>query len=415
MPSTISLAVPAFLFALPLCGFASTAARPVPEDSASIVGTVVDDAGQPAKDATVLVYSAHLKKGYAVVCPTCWIDCGKRAETDAQGQFTIAGLNPNLKFRLLVLKEGFTASAKGGVDPAQGPLQPIKLTPRTASLDDSKIVHGRVTDVAGTPLAGALIEPVMAVQGQGMYTIGTIPWIDLLAATNASGEFEIVATKPVENITLKVSPRGLAPKLVTESPGPSFNSIVLTPGATIMGRLVQTTGAPIADAEVVLFSHEISIEQNFDDMRVGTDKEGYFAFTNVPSTHHWGVYPTFESLQGRNLAAGVHFCETTAGQQVVQLGKIALRHGLTIAGKIELPGKEAIPPGMHVRITPEWTVYNRLTNIASDGTFEFKSLAPDVYSLNVGIKGYTPTADSPQKIRVQSDRRNLVIRMARSP
>jgi len=63
MPSTVGLAVLAFLLALPLCGVAATIAKPVP-DSASIAGTIIDDAGQPAKDATVFVYSARLKRGF---------------------------------------------------------------------------------------------------------------------------------------------------------------------------------------------------------------------------------------------------------------------------------------------------------------------------------------------------------------
>jgi hypothetical protein len=55
-----------------------------------------------------------------------------------------------------------------------------------------------------------------------------------------------------------------------------------------------------------------------------------------------------------------------------------------------------------------------VTPIASDGTFEFKTLAPGIYSLMVGINGYTPTADSPHKILVESNRRNVIIHMARS-
>jgi hypothetical protein len=35
--------------------------------SATINGSVVDDSGHPAEGATVFVYSAHLKKGYAAV------------------------------------------------------------------------------------------------------------------------------------------------------------------------------------------------------------------------------------------------------------------------------------------------------------------------------------------------------------
>jgi hypothetical protein len=412
MPSTVGLDVLAFLLALPLCGVAATIAKPVPEDSASIAGAIVDDAGQPAKDATVFVYSARLKQGYAIVCPTCFVDCGKHAATDAQGQFSITGLNPALKFRLLVLKQGFTATAKGGVDPAQGPLPPIKISPRAPSTDESKIVHGRITDVSGNPISGAVVEPVSAIQGN-MTSVG-MDWIDQLAVSNASGEFVIVSTKPVDKIMLKISPRGRAPKLVTEPPGPATNAIVLTEGATIMGRLVEPNTTPIANAEVVMISHEVN-GQSFNDMRVGTDKDGSFAFTNVPPRRIWGIYPSSESMHGRNLTAVLHWCETVADRQVVNLGRITLRPGFTVSGKVELLDKKDVPAGMHVTINPDWTVTNRLTSIASDGAFEFKTLAPGIYSLNVGINGYIPTADSPQKILVESDRRNVTIHMTRSP
>lgn len=412
MPLTATLAAAAFLSLLLLGGPAATIAKPISRHSATISGTIVEGSGQPVKDATVFVYSARLKQGYAIVCPTCWIDCGKRAETDTQGRFTIAGLNPALKFRLLVVKEGFTARAKGGVDPAQGPLLPIELRPRDSSPDDSKIVHGRVTDVTGNPIAGALIEPIGATLPDGGRYFGTMDWLEPLAASSASGEFAIVAAKPVTNVMLKISPRALAPKLVTEPPGAATNSIVLTQGTTVTGRLVGSNGAPIARAEVVLISLEMSVEQHFSDMRVGTDKDGSFAFSNVPAHRVWGIYPTVESLQGRNLAAGLRLCETRADLQVVNVGKITPRPGISVRGKIDLLDKKAMPPGMHVTISPEWTGYNRLTDIAADGSFEFKALAADVYSLDVGINGYTPTADSPHKILVKSDRRDVIIQMA---
>jgi Carboxypeptidase regulatory-like domain len=409
MPSTAAVAL---LLVLPLCGVAATA-KPIPEDSATINGTIVDDSGQPAKDATVFVYSARLKQGYAIVCPTCWIDCGKRADTDAQGRFTITGLNPTLKFRLLVVKDGFTATAKGGVDPAQGPLQPIKLNPRAPSTDESEIVHGRVTDVDGNPIAGALIEPVGATQGD-VRSLGTLNWIDPLAATNASGEFVIVATKPVENVMLKISPRALAPKLVTEPTGPAINSVVLTEGATIMGRLAEPNGTPIAHAEVVMTSHDRGNGESFSDMRVGTDNDGSFVFTSVPAHRIWGIYPTSESLQNRNLTAGPHWCETIADRQVVDVGRITLHPGLTVSGKINLLDNSAIPPGMHVTLGTEWAADNRLTDIASDGSFEFKTLARGIYFLSVGIPGYTLAADTPRELLVERDRHNVVIHMARS-
>jgi protocatechuate 3,4-dioxygenase beta subunit len=391
----------------------TTSVNQTPGRSATITGTIVDDSGRPAKDATVYVYSARLKQGYAIVCPTCWIDCGKRADTNAQGQFTITDLNPTLKFRLIIVKDGFTAAAKGGVDPAQGPLPPIMINPRASTSDESKVVHGRITDVAGNPVAGALIEPVAASLPNGGRYFGTMDWIAPLAATNAFGEFAIISTKPVQTITLKVSSRAQAPKIVAEPPGSAINSIVLTEGAAVVGRLVDLNGRPMAHAEVVLISHDNHVDQSFSDTRVGTDKDGSFTFTNVPSRGIWGIYPSPESLQGRNLAADFHWCETRSERQVVDVGKLTLRPGLIFAGKIEFPEKVPVPPGMHVSINREWTLNNRIVDIAPDGAFEINALAAGIYNLGISINGYTPTPDSPQEILVDHNRQEVVIHMAR--
>src|ERR1035441_11004499 len=76
------------------------------DERATATGAVTDAAGAPLEHATVLVYEARVKKGYSIYCPTCWVDCGKHAFTDAAGRYTIAGLNPDLHFKLLVLKDG---------------------------------------------------------------------------------------------------------------------------------------------------------------------------------------------------------------------------------------------------------------------------------------------------------------------
>ncbi len=272
MPLPVALAAPPLLFALSIGGFAAaTIAKPGSDDSATIHGTIVDESGRPVENATVFVYSARLKKVYAIVCPTCWIDCGKHTETNAQGQFAITGSNPALKFRLLVLKAGFAATAIGGVDPAQGPVDPIELKPRATSTEEPEIVPGRITDASGSPVAGALIEPVEVFEPGGTYSIGAISWIDPLAVTDASGNFEIVASRPVKRIMLKISPRPLAAQIVTGLPGPATNSFVLTEGATVMGRLVEPNCKPIADAESVMISHTDHLEQSFGDKHVGTE------------------------------------------------------------------------------------------------------------------------------------------------
>jgi hypothetical protein len=43
-------------------------------------------------------------------CPSCYVDCGKRAVTDGAGAYTIAGLDPSLVFELAVIHDGHVAA-----------------------------------------------------------------------------------------------------------------------------------------------------------------------------------------------------------------------------------------------------------------------------------------------------------------
>ena len=65
-------------------------------ERATATGKVIDADGRPVEHATVLVYEARARHGYSVYCPTCWVDCGKRTVTGAKGEYSIAGLDPDL-------------------------------------------------------------------------------------------------------------------------------------------------------------------------------------------------------------------------------------------------------------------------------------------------------------------------------
>ena len=137
----------------------STAGSRSLADATTIVGTVVDDSGQPVEHATVFVYKAGVKNGFSVFCPTCWVDCGKRAFTDANGAFTIGGVDRELKFTLLVAMDAFSVARVESVDPSAGPVPAVILKPRAAIHDASRVMHGRVVDIHGDVVADALVEP----------------------------------------------------------------------------------------------------------------------------------------------------------------------------------------------------------------------------------------------------------------
>src|SRR5262245_42745466 len=66
-------------------------------------GTVLDETGKPITNATVFIYTAGPKQGTGVLCPSCYADCRKRTATSGNGGFTIASLDPELRFQVLVV------------------------------------------------------------------------------------------------------------------------------------------------------------------------------------------------------------------------------------------------------------------------------------------------------------------------
>ena len=143
-------------------------------------------------------------------------------------------------------------------------------------------------------------------QGQAF---GDGGWIDLMAVTNDSGDFEIAYSKPLVAAIVQVSPRAMAPKLSTVPSGTDRKVITVTEGATIRGRLVRN-GEPIRQAEIGLSTHSRHNDEALPEVRIGTDDDGKFALTNIPAGRIWYLYAKMESLASRGLAAEIVECTT---------------------------------------------------------------------------------------------------------
>ncbi len=67
-----------------------------------------------------------LYRGYARwrfnanVSSSCWADCAKSAQTNADGNFRIADVSDNLVFRLLVFAKGYAPEFAAKIDPRNG-------------------------------------------------------------------------------------------------------------------------------------------------------------------------------------------------------------------------------------------------------------------------------------------------------
>jgi hypothetical protein len=383
-------------------------------ERATVTGAVVDANGKPLEQATVVVYQARVRKGYSIFCPTCWVDCGKRAATDADGKYIISGLDPDLVFDLLVIRDGYGATFIRSVDSMKGPAESTILKARRPVVNPAQFVRGQVVDVHGAPVQDALVEQqgvtFRGEDGQMHSWFGDHDWIDLMAATNERGEFEIAFDKPADTMILSVSPRGMAAKLFTLQTGAERKTMTVTDGATITGRLMQN-GEPVANAEMGLTTHKIADGKTFPEMRVGTGEDGRFAITNVPARRIYYLYAKMGSLAARGAAAEVVECETKDDDQVVNVGNIQVKPGFVLRGKVMLGDGKPIPPDMHANLFADRTQDSQSAMIGENGAFEMKGLAKGVYSIAASVKGYGLPQEQSDEILVERDVTKLVIRL----
>jgi hypothetical protein len=225
--------------------------------SNDVNGVVVDASSKALSGATVYVYTASPKVGVSPFCPSCYRDCGKHEPVNAEGRFRLKALDPKLRFDLLAVADGYEPSLVRHIDPMGG-LVTIKLTPRSIA-DADRLIVGVVVDPHGKPVVGAAVEP-NGYRGQRGIGYGNIPGVDKLSFTNAKGEFALRIPAADGKLDVRVTARGLAPRIERVlAPGES-RTIPLTEGATITGRVMRGS-KPVAGARGRLHPDRQSLQR----------------------------------------------------------------------------------------------------------------------------------------------------------
>lgn len=356
-------------------------------NAATATGTVRDASGNPVAGATVLVYSAGVRKGYSTFCPTCYADSGKRVTTDAQGNYSIAGLDDELVFNLITMRDGFAPAWVRGVDPEKGAAAPATLKARPLT-EAGRSVLGRVVDVRGNGVPDALVEVAGILAGDSR-SFGNFG--DGLTISDANGFFDLGTITslmpqrvPTDGYILEVKPRGMAPALYTAAFGPKRQEFKVTDGATVHGRLL-SKGKPVPNAQFQLLTLTRYSGQTYSPMYIGTDEKGRFAITNVPAGRVWTLDANSDSLGGIGSVA-THYVATHADDEVVDAGDVEVKPGYSLSGRIVLSDGNAVPPDMRVSIS-NTTGGTRTSMLAADGEFEFKGLSGP-YQLVPAVRGY---------------------------
>jgi hypothetical protein len=397
----------AILFTAILCCttlLSATTPRP------NLTGTVKDANGNPLADVTVMVYHAGVKVGYSTFCPSCYIDCGKRVVTDADGSFEIKDLAPDLWFTLLAARDGYVPGITKSIDPVKSSTVALQLASKPPTADFSGTVRGRVVGSDGSPVADAIIDPtginlnakqVSAIfpagtaLSEGEHSVyGTLKGLQPIAVTNKQGEFEISYNQPTSKMLLKIEGRGLAPKFVVMETGAQRHSVTLTDGATITGRLI-ANGKPAPNIQIGLipkerggFSDNLKINGSpYEVVRIGTDANGRFVIPNAPAPVDWYIYATIDSVSslGATSPIAVH---TSRDGEYLQTADLVIGRGFKVKGTVVVNDNKPIPEGMHITIGSETIWDSKTIPLPADGHFEFNNIPPGKYTIWASVKGY---------------------------
>lgn len=346
-----------------------------------------------------MVYHAGVKVGYSTFCPSCYIDCGKRAVTDAEGAFKIKDLAPDLWFTLLAARDGYAPKITEAIDPVKVPTVSVKLTAKPPITDFSGTVRGRVLDADGSPVPYAVINPTGLITEGGSFN-GTIPGLEPISIANKQGEFEVSYSKRTPKMLLEVEARGFAAKFAAMETGPDRHSVTLTDGAIIVGNLVQD-GKPVPNAQIGLIAKDRGgfgadlklIGYPYEVVRIGTDANGRFAIPNVPAGIDWYVYPTMDSVSALGAASPIEVHVSKDGEYV-QAQDLVMKPGFHVRGTVVASDNKPIADGMGVILSSETVWDSQTIPLGSDGHFEFTNVPAGKYTIHASVKGYDE--DMPQ-------------------
>jgi hypothetical protein len=342
--------------------------------------------------------------------------------TDESGLYTTNKLEAGLWFELLIVRDGYAPEILQVRDVSTGtaPTATLKTRPSIVGAASHE-VKGHVIDGQGNAVPDAVVTAVGVDTAKGSM-FGTIPGLDALAVTNQNGDFELVCEKPLKRVLVTIEARTLAIKFATLVTGVRRQTIELSRGATIKGRLVQD-GKPVGDAEIGLIGQRqggfggglTTVGDPYPEIRVGTQQDGSFIISDVPTGVQWFVYAKMESVAPRG-ASEARACLTPKAGAIVDVGDIQLGPGYRFQGKVILSDARPVPDGMRVIVTSAHVWDSQTALVDKDGRFKFVGLPKGEYSISPAVKGYSLPGDQREiQASVQQDVDNFVISLSPEP
>jgi protocatechuate 3,4-dioxygenase beta subunit len=340
---------------------------------------------QPISGAHVALWEAFPREGPGYYCPGCYRDCGRSTTTDDKGVFTLDHLDDSLMFKVLVTAEGYSPLlTEKSQNPALGPKvgeKALRLRPRDWSLyKPRQLLHGRVIETNGQPIAGAIVEAWGATNDDGSGMFGAVDGLDPLAVTAKDGTFKIGYTNGADLISITITAPGLARAVLKDlATGDKVHELALTEGAAISGRLT-IDGKPAADIEVGLYDARRFVEDQSKEDRIATDKNGRFSFAAIRPNRDYWVYTKMDSAKKLG-AAAMRRLHVGADSTAQDIGDLEMTPGFRVAGRLVTADGQA-PPAGRVFLSNDDAWDDQIFESGPDGEFYFLAVPAGKYDLN---------------------------------
>ncbi|MCS1408660.1 MAG: hypothetical protein M2R45_01836 [Verrucomicrobia subdivision 3 bacterium] len=351
-------------------------------------GRVFNDEGLGQASIQVSIATAKPRTGPGYLCPSCYVDCGKMALSDADGWFEIPDLDPGLLFELLLVGDGFLAKFAPNIDPLNGDVEFTLERFDRNRIPSNRLFEGCVINLWDEPIAGAVITVHGWTKGEGT-TWGPARRVMVtpVAVTDAHGRFTLAAKEDLTALQIKISGRNYAHSefydLSLESPPLDFR---LVQGGTLSGRLMHQ-GKPLPGKTIEVASSNRSVRANFTRSSVPTDREGRFTFFNMPTGLVYQVTASMDSIRYLGKTPIKSIGPLKDGD-TRDLGDLVIEPGLTIAGKVMTNDERPIPDDSVIIFGHRKVWGGQTKTLPPDGVFKFESLHPGKIKISLRAPGY---------------------------
>lgn len=345
--------------------------------AAILRGQVVDSQGAPLSGVTLAAAPEPV--------PGLVVTATNRTVTDAAGRFELRRMRTGRGYELTAQRPGYLPAIVQAVAPGHTrEAPPLKIV-----LTLARAAQGRVQDVDGRPVAGAEVSLSASRTRRSVEVKG------ITVRTDEKGRFT-VAQIPANPLDLAFHKQGYARAFVRGtrvSPGAGtadLGSVVLRPGASLTGRVVDRKGKPIPGAEVFQVEDlarvdEISGRLASDEAAATTGPEGRFALEDLPAGSPINLLVRAPGF----LPAGVRGARAPNREPLA----VRLETAALLRGRVIDEEKQPVPGARLELVVKTDHPVARLAVTERDGSFEISDAPRGSGALDVQAQGFVPIED----------------------